>query len=207
MNLIQFSILLETLGAFLIAFDIIVPKPWKKSVEKKIISWVQSGNRSKNAIFATVISVLIVIGWAVITDLNSSQGNTKTLFSLLFMLAGVFGGIALPLMVNQIVVLFWDIFRYVLRRPPATVDRGTMIFVITLVLSVIGLYVFVSAASLPLLSLVSVSVTFIITVAFLGAWINAVPLLQRFLGFDNNSVSRIGILVFIAAKLMQYGLA
>ena len=205
MNLSQFSILMEMLGATLIAYDIF-PESWRKAVKKAVTSWVWSGNRSKMAILATVISMLIVLGWALITDLRSGQDNTRTYSSLLFMLIGVFGGIAVPLMVTQFSVLLLDIFTYMLHRPHVTADSGTIIYIITLFLSVVGLYGFASAASLSLVSLVSFFVTFIITVAFLGAWINAVPLLQRLLRSKGITAGRIGIVVFIIAKIIQYGL-
>ncbi len=122
------------------------------------------------------------------------------------MLVGVCGGIAVPLAVTQFVILLLDITRFVLRIP-ATTDRGTVVYFVTMGITVVGIYGFARAATVSLVSLVSFLVTFVITTAFLGAWINAMPLLQRFLSFQSGAVSRIGILVFITAKIIQYGLA
>ncbi len=207
MNIVQFSILIETLGAVLVAFDILLPKPWRESLDTAVCSWLRPGNRSINAIVATAISALIVVGWAVITDLQSSQYNENTFPTILFMLAGVLAGIAIPLVVTRFVLWLIDIARAIFRIPDNTVDQGVMIYFVAIGISMVGIFGFAWAASISLISLVSVMLTFIITAAFLGAWINAVPFLQRFLSFQRGSVSRIGILVFIAAKIMQYWLS
>ncbi len=206
LNLPQLSILLEAIGSILVAFDILVPRSWRKTLDTAVGSWVGSGTQPRGAIAGTVVSVLIVIGWAVMTDLQSNQANANTVTSITLMLAGTCGGIAVPFMVTRFVIRVFDIAGLVFHMP-AKADRGIVVYFVALAVTIAGVYIFASAAALSLFSLVSFLVTFIITAAFLSAWINAVPILQRFLSFQSGAVSRIGILVFIAAKIMQYGLA
>ena len=141
MNLVQFSIFLETLGAIFVAFDIIVPKRWRELLNTAVSSWVRLGNQSKSAIAATVISVLIVIGWAVITDLQSSPDNANTFPSILLMLAGMLGGIAVPLVVTQFIVFLINII-IIIFHMHVTIDRGVIVYYTALVISVIGIYGF-----------------------------------------------------------------
>ncbi len=207
MNLIQLSIVLETLGVLFISFDIIFSRHRRKKLNENLIRWLKSGSQPKRAIVATFLCLLSIIAWAVVTDW---QSNTPTqvgpsILSILSMLFGVVGGITVPIFMSQVITLILTKIKSKFGFSKE-IDTPLIIYVVTLITCVLGLVLFSWATKVSIIFLLPFLLTFILTSIFLSAWINLVPLLQRWLAFDKNPVSKFGILMFLIAKLIQYNI-
>jgi len=133
LNLIQISIVLETLGVLFISFDIIFSRHRRKKLNENLIRWLKSGSQSKRAIVATVLCLLSIIAWAVVTDW---QSNTPTqvglsILSMFLMLVGVVGGIAVPIFVTKIVTFILTKIKSKFGFP-RVIDTPLTIYVVTL---------------------------------------------------------------------------
>ena len=205
MNLIQLSIVLETLGVSFISFDIIFSRHRRKEINTKLHQWLKSGNYSKRAIVATVFCLVVIIIWAVVIDWQSNHPVHVglSIISILSMLFGVVGGIAVPIFMSQVITLILTKIKSKFGFPKV-IDTPLTIYVVTLITCVLGLVLFSWATKISIIFLLPFLLTFILTSVFLGAWINVAPLLQRWLAFDREPLSRIGIFLFLIAKIMQY---
>ena len=202
MNLIQISIVLETLGVSFISFDIIFSRHRRKEINTKLHQWLKSGNYSKRAIVATVFCLIVIIIWAVVTDWQSNPPVQAGL-SILSMLFGLVGGIAVPIFTSRVITLILTKIKSKFGFPKV-IDLTLIIYVMTFITGMSALGLFGWATKISIIFLLPFLLTFILTSFFLGALINAVPLLQRWLAFDREPLSRIGIFLFLIAKIMQY---
>ncbi len=205
MNLIQLSIVLETLGVSFVSFDIIFSRHRRKEINTKLHQWLKLENYSKRAIVATVLCLIVIIIWAVVTDWQSNPPVQAglSILSILSMLFGLVGGIVVPIFTSRVITLILTKIKSKFGFPKV-IDLTLIIYVMTFITGISALGLFGWATKISIIFLLPFLLTFILTSFFLGALINAVPLFQRWLALDREPLSRIGIFLFLIAKIMQY---
>lgn len=202
---IKVSLVMEILAAALLAVDVLLEKPRLAKIDKWLLkrlkkNIVEEGRVSSvGSVIAGVLTLLVLGGMVVygfVIDFYQQKPIDNLIVSSIMLMAGTFAGIAMAVGV----VWLHGKWSYLTRLNPLIFVNQTSLALALIILFVQwGLSHYVSSVAL-----VSYSLASSVSVALTGLWIVAIPTTQKYLSFHSGVLIRLGLLIFIIAKLIQF---
>jgi hypothetical protein len=193
----QIKIVLDLLAGILAGMELLVPKTTYKKFDNYLLGGLQDTITRKGSvrwiwIFVAIIVVIGIFGALTFSAFSTDIRNGRIIESVFVILGFLAGMIVLAL-----VARFYRVINSLQKKNPMQLTFG-----VSLVLGIASLLA-VLLINVHVIILTSFLMAFSITTMLMGIIVAIMPLAQKFLTFQSGVLIRLGVVLFIVARIIE----